>query len=395
MADELRFGVIGLGRAGSAMLSAMLRHPGIRVTAAADPIEEHRRRFAVEVEGETYASAQELCDRADVDVIYIATPHEAHEQHVVAAAKAGKHVIVEKPIALTLDECDRMIEAVERAGVKFIVGHTASYNPGVRRMRELIVSGEFGRLGMITSLAGTEFLYRPRRPEELDTSKGGGIIYNQVPHQVDAVRLLGGGMLRSVRAATGIWDPKRPTEGSSLAFLEFEDGAAASIYYNGYDRFDPAEFVFWGGRARPKAAEDYGKARRSLANASPEDEIAMRIATGFSGSHDMGGEGGNGVYQSELGVFIAACEGADLRLTPTGVLVYDDNGMREVPAEPSRGVPGRGEVIDEMCEAVLHGRPLIHDGRWGKASLEASLAVLDSSRQRREVYLSHQVPTRD
>jgi len=176
------------------MLSAMLQHPDVKVTAAADPIAQHRASFAKAVGGETFASCEELSASPNVDVVYIATPHEYHAEHVFAAAQAGKHVIVEKRIAVTLEECDRMIEATDRAGVKFIVGHTASYHPGVRRMRELIIGGEYGKLGMVTSFAGTEFLYRPRRPEELDTSLGGGIIYNQVPHQVDTIRLLGGGL---------------------------------------------------------------------------------------------------------------------------------------------------------------------------------------------------------
>ena len=76
-----------------------------------------------------------------------------------------------------------MIEAVDRTGVKLIIGHTHSYDPAVRTLREVIVSGELGKLGMINTWNYTNFLYRPRRPEELDTSLGGGILFNQVSHQ--------------------------------------------------------------------------------------------------------------------------------------------------------------------------------------------------------------------
>ena len=109
-----------------------------------------------------------------------------------------------------------------------IVGHTHAYDPAIRLMHLLIASGALGKLGMINCFNYTNFLYRPRRPEELDTALGGGILFNQVPHQIDIARLLGGGLVKSVRAQTTVLDPARPTEGSCIAFLQFEDGAAAS-----------------------------------------------------------------------------------------------------------------------------------------------------------------------
>src|SRR5258708_39061149 len=81
-------------------------------------------------------------------------------------------------------------------------------------------------------------LYRPRRTEALGTSLGGGILFNQIPHQGDIARLLSGSAVRQVRATTGILDRNRPTEGSCTAMLSFEAGAAASLIYSGYDRFD-------------------------------------------------------------------------------------------------------------------------------------------------------------
>jgi phthalate 4,5-cis-dihydrodiol dehydrogenase len=391
----LRFGVIGLGRAGSGMLSALAVHPDIKITAAADLHRQHLDRFREEFGGEIYTDAEELLQSSNVDAVYIATPHEFHAAHVEAAARHGKHAIVEKPMALTLEDCDRMIAAVERADVRLVVGHTASFNPAVQKMRQMIVSGEAGRLGMISATAYTDFLYRPRRPEELVTELGGGIIYNQVPHQVDAARYLAGGLARSVRAATWILDPKRPTEGASMALLEFENGAAASLVYSGYDHFDSTELAATRG---PKAAERYGAVRRALATVqSPAEETALRIDTGYGGEHSVArtrrGEGS--LLQGELGSFIVTCEAADLRLIPEGVAVYGTDGYRVVKPDPWRGVAGRGAVIDELYYAVTAGRPIVHDGRWAKASLEVCLAVLESARQHRDVPLRHQVPILD
>jgi phthalate 4,5-cis-dihydrodiol dehydrogenase len=396
VAPVLRFGVIGLGRAGSGMLGALAKHPDIRVTAAADLHREHRDRFQADFGGEVFADAEELCRSPLVDAVYIATPHELHAAHVQAAAAAGKDIIVEKPMALSLEDCDRMIEAAEQAGVQMVVGHTASFNPSVQRMRELIVSGEVGRLSMICATAYTDFLYRPRRPEELKTELGGGIVYNQVPHQVDAARFLAGGIARSVRASAWALDERRPTEGCYMALLEFETGAAASLVYSGYDHFNSRDLS---GHTAGEP-ESYGKARRALARAgSPEEEAAWRVGTGYGGEQSVSraraaGESGS-LLQGELGSFIATCEKADLRMMPDGIAVYGTDGMKLIPPAPWRGIAGRGAVIDELYYAVTARRRLVHHGRWAKASLEVCLAVLRSAREHEEVALHHQVATVD
>ena len=88
---------------------------------------------------------------------------------------------------------------------------------------------------------------------------------------------------------------------------------------------------------------------------------------------------------------VVSCEGGDMRPTADGIAVYTAEGMREVPIAPGRGVPGRGDVLDELYNAVVNGAPLVHDARWGKATVEVCLAILESSRTRQEVTLSHQV----
>src|SRR5205085_1464416 len=79
-----------------------------------------------------------------------------------------------------------------------VVAHSHSFNAHIALARQLIAAGKYGRLRMTTALNFTDFLYRPRRPEELDTTRGGGAVYNQTAHHIDTVRLLGGGRLRSV-----------------------------------------------------------------------------------------------------------------------------------------------------------------------------------------------------
>ena len=394
--SPLRFGVIGLGRAGAGMLPALWTHPCATVVAAADLRLEARERFTQDCDARAYESAAALCADPNVDAVYVATPHQYHAEHCILAASHGKHIVVEKPLALTLEDCDAILQAVERYGVKLIVGHTASYNPVIRRMRQIIASGELGKLGLINISAYTPFLYRPRRPEELDTSRGGGIVFNQVPHQVDSARLLGGGLVQSVRAVTGAWDAARPTEGAYAALLQFADGAAATLVYSGYDHFDTTEFRISTTDEQSRPRGSHGETRQALqAVRSPEDEVELLYAMGYGGSRMRTARGGGDMFQPELGLTIVSCERGDMRLVSDGLIIYDDAGKRAVPLPRGRGTPGRGEVIDELYAAVAHERPLVHHGHRGRATLEVCLAMLQSARERREITLSQQCPVHD
>jgi phthalate 4,5-cis-dihydrodiol dehydrogenase len=304
-------------------------------------------------------------------------------------------VVVEKPMALTIAECDAMIAAAERNGVQLVVGHTAGHNPAVKRMRRIVATGELGRVRLINVGAYTEFLYRARRPEELDTTLGGGIIFNQVPHQVDAVRLVGGGMVRSVRATVGVWDPNRPTEGSCAAFLDFADGAAAVLVYSGYDHFMSSELRTWiDSVKREEFPFSNGQTRRRLRElTATRDEASLVASSGYGAGRyeDVGGD----LWQQELGHMVVSCERGDIRLVADGLVIYDDQGRRPLPIAAEGGVRGRRDVIDEVIAAVRRGIPPAHNGRSAKATLEVCLAILRSSQQRCEVMLAHQVPTFD
>ena len=190
---KLRLGVAGLGRAFSVMLPTFTGDPRVTLVAAADFRPEARRRFAEDFSAASYATVEELCADPNVEAIYIATPHQYHAQHAMLAAQRGKHLLIEKPMGLTLDECAKIIEAADRASVQVIVGHSHSFDVPIMRLRALVEGDNFGRVRMINAINYTDYLYRPRRPEELDTLQGGGAVFNQAAHQVDIVRLIGGG----------------------------------------------------------------------------------------------------------------------------------------------------------------------------------------------------------
>src|SRR5436309_875871 len=140
--SPLRFGIIGLGFASTYTIPALATHPRVQIVAGADPRPQARARFAREFDGDVYETADELCASPRVDAVYIATPNELHAEHVAIAAEHGKHVIVEKPMAITMDQCQAMIAAAERNGVVLMCGHTHAFDPPIRAMRALVRSGE-------------------------------------------------------------------------------------------------------------------------------------------------------------------------------------------------------------------------------------------------------------
>lgn len=391
--QPLRVGVIGLGRAFTLMLPTFQRDRRVQLVAACDPVATATAQFSRDFGGQVYASAAELCADPSVELVYVASPHQFHCEHVLAAAAAGKHVLLEKPMAITVDECTRIVDAMQSAGRVLIVGHSHSFDGPALLARELIDRGEIGRVGMIHALNFTDFLYRFRRPEELDTARGGGVVHSQAAHQVDVVRMLGGGVLSKVRAATAQWDKTRPTEGAYSALLTFADGAFASLTYSGYGHFDSDEWMDWRGElGAAKSAADHGAARRRLGGVGDvAEEMAAKAARNYGGSAWQPANDSPAAHQ-HFGPVVVSGERGDLRLTAEGVWVYGDR-ERRFEALPAPTIPRR-EVIDELWAVLREGALAHHDGRWARATTEASLAILTSAREGRDIDLQWQVPWR-
>ncbi len=387
---RLRLGVAGLGRAFTVMLPTFLADDRVQLVAATDPRPEARRRFAADFNATAYETIEMLCKDPKVEAVYVATPHELHAEHVRIAASHGKHILVEKPLAITLADCTAMIESAARGRVALVVGHSHSFDAPILRTRALIESGRFGRARAIQMLNYTDFMVRPRRPEELITERGGGVLFSQAAHQVDIARLLGGGQVKGVRALTGNWNPARPTEGAYAALLSFADGSYASLTYNGYGRFDSDEFTGWVGEmGQRKDRARYGTAREALQKLpSAEAEASFKAARNFGGANYVPPAPDPERQHQHFGLVLVSCERADLRPQPDGVMIYAD---AEAKLDPLPVRAPRAEVIDELCAAIIEGRPPLHSGEWARATVEVLLAMLRSSREGTEVTLHHQV----
>lgn len=392
-APQMRVGVIGLGGAARQMLPSFQTHPHVVIAAGADPREDARDAFSTEFSAPAFAHPEDLCSCSDVDVVYIATPHQLHREHAVLAARAGKHIIVEKPMALTLEDCDAMIEAAEHAKVLLVVGHTHAFDAPIIEMRRLICEGAIGPLALINNFNYTNFLYRPRRYEELRTESGGGAIYNQAPHQVDIVRLLGGGKVESVRSASWALDPDRPTDGAYSAFLQFEGGAVAVIVYSGYDFFDSDQFHDWVGElGEPKPSGLNGSARRALsALPAGADESALKAQRGLGGKPSPSHDDPASRAHPHFGVTIVTGRDGDLRQTARGLEHYGREGIREIAIPGPKVFPDKSGLVDEMYDAFAGQQPLLRDGHWARATMEVCLAIRQSALEGREIQLSRQV----
>jgi phthalate 4,5-cis-dihydrodiol dehydrogenase len=390
----IRFAIAGLGSAGTALIPPVVKNPAFQLAAAADKDEKALAQFKRDFpEAVTFTSVETLAESDAADVIFVATPTHLHAGHVRTAIDGGKHVVSEKPIATNLEDAGRMIEAADEAGVIFMVGHSFGYETPIKEMRRIVKSGELGALKMMQNWYFTDWIYRPRNPEELDTNLGGGVTFRQGSHQFDIIRLIGGGRVRSVRAMTGRWDASRPAEGAHTVFLEFEDGVAATAVYSGYDRFRTAELGFAvGENGRDIDFTSYASARKALENAGG-GEFELKQEMRYGGSRNRGFATLQTPNHPFYGLTVVSCERGDIRQSPEGLLVYGPDEKKEILVE--KGTSGRDNILTELHDAIIDGKPPLHDGQWGRANLEVCLAVLHSARERKEIYLSYQKPTND
>lgn len=390
----MKIGIIGLGFGATEFIPSLERCPDVEIYAGADLRPQALAEFTKRYGGKTYQTVEDLCADPDVEAVWIATPNHMHAQNAIVAANSGKHICLRKPMGVTMQECEDVMNAVNRNGVKLLSGgQTQGTSPLTIEMRRVITSGEIGPLRAMNVIAYTGWMLRPRMPQEVSDVDGGGVVWRQAPHQLETTRYLGGGMVRSVRAYTGRWRPERPNgTGYYAALMEFEDGTPTTLVYNSYGYFDSMDLTNWltdtghAGRA---------KFRKQLM-AGQVDEGARKEETRFGGKAEgtiVGGDDGRPWTPGNLGVLIASCESGDIRMSAQGMYIYDDNGMRDVAVHQpgGQGMALESEIM-ELVDAVRTNKTMLHDGLWGWATAELQWGILESANQRKEIMLTHQVP---
>lgn len=204
---DIRIGVIGVGGRGSLANYAHRPGEGSRIIAGADlhsvALEAFRRLHGDHVATEN--DYRRLVDRTDIDAVFIATPDDCHEEHAVAALQAGKAVYLEKPMAITIAGCDRILQAAYETGQVLYIGHNMRHMPFVLKMKQLIDDGRIGQVKAIwcrhfISYGGEAYFKDWHAERERST----GLLLQKGAHDIDVIHWLAGAYSQRVHAMGGL-----------------------------------------------------------------------------------------------------------------------------------------------------------------------------------------------
>ena len=245
MAKPIRIGLVGTGIVSRLHLPAFQQYPeDVQLVAVCDTHEEAANQFAKDANVDrVYTDFEKMLREADIDAVDICTIHNQHEYQAIAAAEAGKHILLEKPMAASLEECRNILTATDNAGIIFMVAQTLRYLPQSRIVHRMIHEGELGPIWMVRSddLLST-IPSRSEIPATIEPSvpthwiydgnqSGGGALITLTTHHIDLFRYY----LGNVKRVTGTCRTDHPmffngAEDRAHAILEFENGAVGNLF---------------------------------------------------------------------------------------------------------------------------------------------------------------------
>ena len=231
MREQLRFGIIGAGVIGPTHAAAIASLPDAVVTAISDPIEERARKLADQYGVAAYDDPQAMLQREGLDVVCVCTPSGEHGGHAAMAMRAGCHVVVEKPLEITVERIDALLEVQRETGRKLAVISQHRFDPASVRVQGLVRDGALGTLVLGNALVPwwrTQGYYDSGAWRGTWAHDGGGVLMNQSIHSVDLLQWLMG-PVRSLHAYSGTLAHRMETEDVAVAVLRFESGALGTI----------------------------------------------------------------------------------------------------------------------------------------------------------------------
>lgn len=227
---DFRLGLIGAGAVGVQHAEAASSLPGIQVAAVCDLNPEAAQRVAAPHDARVHTDHRDLIASGEVDAVLVNTPHALHTAIVCDAAAAGLHVLVEKPMATSLADCDRMIGACAAAGVRLAVGHIQRFLPDKTAAKAALDAGEIGAPLLVSDRRGSDYRPGSRPGWFLDPKiSGGGVFINIGAHCVDRLLWLTGGKVEQVHASMN----GSPIETDALVRLTLSGGLTAQIAVTG------------------------------------------------------------------------------------------------------------------------------------------------------------------
>jgi len=381
--DPIALGVIGLGRGFALTAPTLKLDSRVKVVAACDPRANAQAQFRRDFGCNTFSTFEEMCKQPNLDAIYIASPHEYHKEHAVQALMAGKHALVDKPMAISVGDCDAMISAAKASGKHLIIGPSHGFDPQIDLVRSLIASEDVGAVKMISAQQYTDYIYRPRRPEEFKTELGGGVIFGQATHHLDTFQVLADSPIRKVYASIGNWDEGRKMDGAYSLALKTDSGVFGTLIYSGYGHFDSDELMGWTGElGLDKNPDSHRKDRPHLRS---ESELAAKHKRGYGEANE--GAAVSNFDQSppaeHFGHIVVTTEKADLLPRPNGVELYSLS-ERKLYTLPTQAA-ARSGVITELWNAIHFNAAPLHDGNWGRHIIKVCHAIVQSAKTQAEI----------
>jgi len=338
--EPIRVALVGCGRISKNHFDAIAKIGELRLTAVCDEVESRAREAGEQRGVAWYTDFAKLLTEAPCDAVVIATPSGLHPVHGIAAARAGKHVICEKPMATSLKGADDLVRACDEARVQLFVVKQNRLNPAIQLLKRAVDKGRFGRIYM----ANTTVLWsRPQEYYDQAPWRGtwefdGGAFLNQASHYVDLMQWLVG-PVDNVMAKTATLARRIESEDSGIAALRFRSGALGSIVVT--------MLTF------------------------PKNLEGSITILGEKGTAKVGGTAVNKVEHWSFADYDDDDKLVDQAATaPTSVYGFGHEGYYRNVVAALRG----------------HERPDT-DGRGGRKSLELILAIYESARTNRDVAL--------
>jgi len=235
MDKTIKIAVVGTGIIGASHLDAIAKSEECILCAVCDINEESAAKYAQKYGVPYFTDYRDLVTGTTADAVILNLPHFLHCEVTEFFLDHGMHVLVEKPMANTVEECDRMIVAAERSGKRLAVGHHQRFVPANRRVKEIYESGEMGKLCMVQETRTIDY-FIPKRPKWFLDKRmaGGGIVMNYGAHALDKLFSITGYDKAEVTAVVDNMKNDAQVEGHAQILLKFEDGLSAAITFSGY-----------------------------------------------------------------------------------------------------------------------------------------------------------------
>lgn len=227
-------GIIGAGHFGAVHARAMAEVEEVRLIASCRENADTAGAFAAEHGGNSYSGWRALLEDPAIDAVLVATPHHLHEEIAIAAAHAGKHILLEKPMAPSATACDAILAAADANGIKLMIGHVMHFALPCLKAKEIIDSGVFGEPVLGSSWMIKLWMESNRRLWHLNHASGGGMLMTAGIHALDRLMWLMGQPVAGVSAMAGTFFHEQEADDAALIGLRFANGRIGQVASVGY-----------------------------------------------------------------------------------------------------------------------------------------------------------------